>query len=135
MAISPRWPLLIFIAVLLALTLALMFDDMILYLVFERLLEWKISWPVKIAVGAIFTWLNFAMALLIMKALNRQPQTGAEGMIGGQGIVTGVAAHDYRVKIRGELWRAQSFERLEAGEKIVVRKVNGLTLEVAPLDR
>jgi len=132
MATSPRWSLLIFSVMLLA--LMLMFDEVIFYLLFERLLGWKLSWPVKIAAGAIFTLFNFALALLIMKALNRQPQTGAEGMIGGQGIVVSVAAHDYRVKIHGELWRAQALERLEAGEKIVVRKVNGLTLEIARLD-
>jgi len=135
MATASRWSLLVVSALLLAITLALMFDDVILYLVFERLLEWKINWPIKIIVGAAFTLFNFALALLIMRSLVRKPQTGAEGMIGEQGTVTGVAAHEYRVKIRGELWRAQALERLEAGEKIVVRNMNGLTLEVAPLDK
>lgn len=134
MMAASRWSLLMISALLLALTLALMFDDLILYLVFERLLAWQVSWPLKIMVGALLTVCNFALAVLIMKSLIRQPQTGAEGMIGAPGLVTGVGTSDYHVKIRGELWRAQSPERLEIGDKIVVRQVNGLTLDVARLN-
>ncbi len=134
MMAASRWSLLMISALLLALTLALMFDDLILYLVFERLLAWQVSWPLKIMVGALLTVCNFALAVLIMKSLIRPPQTGAEGMIGAPGLVTGVGTSDYHVKIRGELWRAQSPERLEIGDKIVVRQVNGLTLDVARLN-
>jgi len=134
MAISPRWARLIFIAILSALTLALMFDDLILYLLFERLLEWKVSWPLKITVGTLFTLFNFALALLIMRSLNRRPQTGAEGMIGESGIVERVTRHDYLIKTHGELWRARASEKLAIGEKIIVKRIEGLTLDVERLN-
>ncbi len=130
MATLPRRPLLIFIAMLLALTLALMFDDVILYLIFERLLEWKVSWPLKTTVGALLTLFNFALALLIMRSLGRRPQTGAEGMVGETGIVERVGQQDYFIKAHGELWRARAAEKLALGEKVIVKRIAGLTLDV-----
>ncbi len=130
MVTSSRWSLLIFIAILVALTLALMFDDVILYLIFERLLEWKISWPLKITVGTLFTLCNFALAMLIMKSLLRRSQTGMEGMVGAMGIVERVQRNDYLIKTHGELWQARAAEKLAPGEKVVVKRIEGLTLDV-----
>lgn len=130
MVASSRWSLLIFIAILAALTLALMFDEVILYLVFERLLEWKISWPLKITVGTLFTLGNFALALLIMKSLRRRPQTGAEGMVGATGIVERVQRDDYLIRTHGELWQARAPEKLALGEKVMIKRIEGLALEV-----
>ena len=130
MVTSSRWSLLIFIAILVALTLALMFDDVILYLIFERLLEWKISWPLKITVSTLFTLCNFALALLIMKSLLRRSQTGAEGMVGATGIVERVQRDDYLIKTQGELWQARASEKLALGEKVMVKRIEGLTLDV-----
>jgi membrane protein implicated in regulation of membrane protease activity len=37
----------------------------------------------------------------------------------------------YWVKVHGELWRARASEMLAVGDKVVVQKLAGLTLEVA----
>lgn len=130
MVTSSRWSWLIIFAMLAALTVALMFDDVVLYLVFERLLEWKISLPLKITVGTLFTLFNFVLALLIMKTLRRRPQTGAEGMVGAMGIVERVQMDDYLIKTHGELWQARATEKLARGEKVLVKRIEGLTLDV-----
>lgn len=132
---TARWrsPL-ILMAILFAVTIALMLDDVIFYLLFESLLEWKLNWLAKLGIGIVIFILNLALALLVIKALQAKPQTGAEGLIDEQGIVERVALPDYWVKVHGELWRAQSHERLAVGEKVLVRKMKGLKLEVEPLN-
>jgi membrane protein implicated in regulation of membrane protease activity len=65
--------------------------------------------------------------------MHEKPQTGAEGMDVEQGIVERVALPYLWVKFRGELWRAKSKRAVAVGEKVVVRRLEGLTLEVERL--
>lgn len=130
MKIASRWSRLGFVVMLAALALALMFDDVILYLIFERLLKWKINQAFKITLGTLFTLCNLILALLIMRSLMRAPQTGAEGMIGEMGVVEAVRQKDYLIKTHGELWRARAAEKLAIGEKVMVKRIAGLTLDV-----
>lgn len=132
MTTAPWRSVLILASLFFALTVFLMFDDAILYLLFEFFLGWKINGWAKFGVGAILTLANLALAWVAIKALQAKSQTGAEGLVGAPGIVERAAAPEYWVKVQGELWRAVSSAPLARGEKIVVRKVQGLTLEVEP---
>jgi len=61
----------------------------------------------------------------------KQPVTGAEGMVGMTGTVIETLNPNGKVRIRGELWSAESTDNdIDKGEKIVVQKVNGLNLLV-----
>jgi membrane-bound serine protease (ClpP class) len=115
---------------LFSLTVVFMFDDVLFYLLFERLFGWQLSLLAKIGIGAIILLLNLGLALLVLRALSEKPQTGSESMVGERGVVDSVASPFCWVKVRGELWRAKSNENLDVGDKVVVRKLEGLTLEV-----
>jgi membrane protein implicated in regulation of membrane protease activity len=62
----------------------------------------------------------------------RRATVGTDALIG----VTGVAIDDLfpqgQVKVNGEIWRARCEAGCDAGAAVVVRAVNGLTLEVEP---
>jgi len=121
-------------AMLAALTVVMMFDDVIFYLLFEHLWGRPVGWLNRLIVGILLTLFNLWLALLLIKALKEKPQTGAEGMIGKRGVVTRVAAPEVWVKVHGELWRAQAKETLKVGEKIIVQKITGLLLSVERLE-
>jgi len=64
----------------------------------------------------------------------RERQTGRAAMLGRTGVVTERLAPSGRVRLRGELWRAEAAggQHLEAGREVVVLEVRGLTLRVGP---
>jgi len=66
----------------------------------------------------------------------KKPVTGAEGMVGMTGVVVETLNPEGMVRIRGELWSAESTDNMiDRGEKIVVEKVNGLNLLVKKLKK
>ena len=62
----------------------------------------------------------------------RRATVGTDALVG----VTGVAIDDLfpegQVRVNGEIWRARCEAGCDAGAAVVVRAVNGLTLEVEP---
>ena len=66
----------------------------------------------------------------------KKPVTGVEGMIGMTGVAMETLNLEGMVRIRGELWSAESIDNMvDIGEKIVVEKVNGLSLIVKKLKK
>ena len=66
----------------------------------------------------------------------KKPVTGAEGMIGMTGVAMETLNPEGMVRIKGELWSAESTGNMvDRGEKIVVEKVNGLSLRVKKLKK
>lgn len=68
------------------------------------------------------------VAFLAGRAQLKQAVTGAEGLLGQ----TAVKVDEGRVRVAGELWRAQGLEGLAPGTQVKVSKVEGLTLLVEP---
>jgi membrane-bound serine protease (ClpP class) len=126
-----RYSLPVLIAMLFTLTIVFMLDDVLFYLLFARILGFEINLFGRSVVVALLTLLNLWLALLVIKSSSTMPATGSEGMLGATGRVTSIEPHYCWVKVRGELWRARSSEKLAVGDEIVVRKLDGLTLEVA----
>jgi membrane protein implicated in regulation of membrane protease activity len=122
--------LLVLIVMLLTLTIVFMFDDVLFYLLFERVLGLELNLFGRSVVVALLTLINLWLAFLVMKSMNAKPETGSEGMLGATGTVKSVAPPFYWVMVRGELWKAQSDETLAVGDSVVVRNLNGLTLHV-----
>jgi membrane-bound serine protease (ClpP class) len=60
-------------------------------------------------------------------------RTGSEGMVGERGEVIEDCRPRGRVKLRGEIWDAESEPGAGAGETVRVVAVRGLTLEVEPI--
>ena len=59
-----------------------------------------------------------------------RPTVGREAMIGARGEVVEALRPEGWVRVHGELWRARSEEPLEAGVRVRVREMGGLTLRV-----
>ena len=62
-----------------------------------------------------------------------RPKTGAEAMIGMHAEVVSAMHPVGQVRVNGELWEARSTAGADAGETVVVRGMDGLTLVVDPL--
>jgi membrane protein implicated in regulation of membrane protease activity len=61
---------------------------------------------------------------------------GSEGMIGQRAEVTADCAPEGQVRARGEIWKARApiDTPLARGDRAVVTGIDGLTLELAPVD-
>jgi membrane protein implicated in regulation of membrane protease activity len=60
----------------------------------------------------------------------RRATTGAEGMVGGTAKVVAACRPNGRVSFKGERWEAACAEGAEIGERVRIKAVDGLTLEV-----
>jgi membrane-bound serine protease (ClpP class) len=57
---------------------------------------------------------------------------GGDALIGATGVTVGEVWPDGQVKVNGEIWRARCEGGCDPGTNVVVRAVDGLTLEVEP---
>ncbi len=91
----------------------------------------RISWLVIIpTVGSTAGLFVFALSYGV-RALYRQPTTGAAGMIGETGVAKTALAPEGQVLVQGELWRAVAHEGPVAeGDAVRITAVEGLTLHV-----
>jgi len=74
----------------------------------------------------------FLMSIAV-RARRNKVVTGEQGLIGEIGIAQTALAPAGKVFVHGELWDAVSTAPIPAGERIVVRQVDGLTLRVDPV--
>lgn len=76
-----------------------------------------------------------AIGTFAARSLRRPVVSGSEEMLGAIGTVERAAeGGGWWVAIHGEHWRARGLHGLAAGERVRVTGIDGLTLEVAPLD-
>ena len=71
----------------------------------------------------------------ILRPLRTRPRTGREALIGHVGVVRSLSDSEAQVFLDGSLWRAEpdpvhGQDGLHEGERVVVERVNGLTLRV-----
>jgi membrane-bound serine protease (ClpP class) len=83
------------------------------------------------------TALAAALLLLLMMALLARSQarpvaTGQEEMIGRPGRVLDWHGRDGRVRVHGEVWRAEGPEGLAPDQTVRIKAIRGLTVEVQP---
>lgn len=84
---------------------------------------------VSIPLGLITAFLM----TLALKARRNKVVTGSEGMVGEIGIAQTNLSPKGKVFVHGELWDAVSSCDVSAGQSVVVNRVDGLLLQVAPL--
>jgi membrane-bound serine protease (ClpP class) len=60
----------------------------------------------------------------------RRATVGVDSLVGKTGVAVGELRPEGQVKINGEIWKARCNERCDAGTKVVVRAIDGLTLDV-----
>lgn len=107
----------------------------ILLALFLYLLVHRSAVPLWAAVGFFILWMVKDLALfpLVRSGYERDAKTGAERLIGRQGVVQQPLAPEGYIKIDGELWRARARgmdQTIVEGSPVRVRGARGLTLIV-----
>ncbi len=74
----------------------------------------------------------FLMSIAV-RARRNKIVTGAEGLIGELGVAETLLAPGGKVVVHGEFWDAIAPVPVSAGETVVVRQIEGLTLQVEPV--
>ncbi|BBO89004.1 NfeD family protein [Desulfosarcina ovata] len=92
--------------------------------------SWQVIIPTLALVGGFFV----AVAALVFRAHTRQPMTGGLGLIGKIAVVKTPLSPTGRVQIHGELWFARCPDPVAAGARVRVIAMDGLTLEVEPIN-
>ncbi|MGB6803985.1 MAG: NfeD family protein, partial [Candidatus Sulfotelmatobacter sp.] len=70
---------------------------------------------------------------IALKARRNKMVSGAQGIIGETGIAQTDLSPRGKVFVHGELWDAVSSCDVSAGQSVVVRRIDGLLLQVEPL--
>ncbi|MFN2278243.1 MAG: NfeD family protein, partial [Candidatus Promineifilaceae bacterium] len=102
----------------------------------------SISIPAAIVLGGGTSLFFLFIAGKALRAQRIQSTTGAEGLLGQIGPVRSSfsstsfkAPYSGTIFVAGELWRAQSDEKMQRGEEVVVTGMDGFTLRVKRLDQ
>jgi len=83
---------------------------------------------------AIFAGLFLLWLVSYLVRLRRRGATsGRASILGGIGTATESFTGNGKVCLEGEIWTAVSKVAIEEGQAVVVRAINGLTLEVEPV--
>ena len=85
-------------------------------------------WVILPTAGGVLAFF-LGVTWLALGAQLKRPSTGQEGLVGQKAVVVDQG----RVRIMGELWRAQSQVPLSPGQEVEVTAVEGLLLTVRPL--
>jgi membrane-bound serine protease (ClpP class) len=84
---------------------------------------------VSVPIGLITAFLM----TLALKARRNKVVTGEQGLIGEVGVVQTALSPQGKVFVHGEIWDAMSSMNVAVGERVIVRRVDGLQLEVDPV--
>ena len=74
----------------------------------------------------------FLMSIAV-RARRNKIVTGEQGLVGEIGITQSALSPSGKIFVHGELWDAVSSVEIPAGERVVVRRVDGLILRVDPV--
>ncbi|HSS63425.1 MAG TPA: nodulation protein NfeD [Gammaproteobacteria bacterium] len=94
----------------------------------------QVSMPLVVTVGAAAGVLFSATILIALKQRRRPVASGQEEMIGGVAEALESFDGSGRVRTHGEIWSARAQHPVTAGEKLRIKSVHGLTLEVEPME-
>jgi len=107
-----------------------------LFLVRSPLTGRGVSPLVALAVTIPFAGISVFLMRSVLRSRKWKPATGPEEMIGEVGTVIKPVASggEGMIRWRGELWRAFSSQEIGEGKSVRVMKVEGLRVEVAPVE-
>jgi membrane-bound serine protease (ClpP class) len=95
--------------------------------------EMRVKLATAAAVAIPFGAITIFLMTIALRARRNKVTTGAQGMIGQVGVARSPLSQSGQVTVMGEIWNAQCSTPLPAGEPIVVRGIEGLTLLVEPV--
>jgi membrane-bound serine protease (ClpP class) len=95
--------------------------------------EMRVHLATALAVSIPFGIITVFLMRIAVRARRNKVVTGEQGLIGEIGIAQTMLSPAGKVFVHGELWDAVSAVPVPAGERILVRQVDGLTLKVDPV--
>jgi len=104
-----------------------------LFLVDAPIPEMRVHLLTALAVSIPLGIITAFLMSIAVRARRNKIVTGEQGLIGEVGIAQTPVSPAGKVFVHGELWDAISTMPISAGEQIVVRQVDGLTLRVDPI--
>ncbi len=103
-----------------------------LFLVDAPIPEMRVHLLTALAVSIPLGLITAFLMSIAVRARRNKIVTGEQGLIGEIGIAQTTLAPAGKVFVHGELWDAVASASVAAGERVVVRQVDGLTLQVEP---
>ncbi|MEO6119761.1 MAG: nodulation protein NfeD [Terriglobales bacterium] len=94
--------------------------------------EMRIKIWTALAVSIPIALISIFLLTIAVQARRNKVVTGVEGMLGQVGIVQTALNPMGKVFVFGETWNAVASTPVEVGKQVVVKKVQGLQLEVEP---
>ena len=82
---------------------------------------------------------SFALAIIwmisyVLKLRKRGAVSGRDSIIGGVGTATQDFTGEGKIWLEGETWTARSSVAIEKGQQVIVRQMDGLILEIEPIN-
>lgn len=71
-------------------------------------------------------------SLFIWWSKRRRAAVGVEALVGKRGVAVDALWPEGQVRVNGEIWKARCDGGCDPGTAVVVRGINGLTLQVDP---
>ncbi len=94
--------------------------------------EMRVRLGTALAVSIPLGIITVFLMTVALKARANKVVTGSQGLIGEIGVSQSALSPTGKVLVHGELWDALSSADVAAGQSVVVRRVNGLQLQVEP---
>jgi len=104
-----------------------------LLLVDSPIPEMRVHLVTALAVSIPLGLITAFLMTIAVRARRNKVVTGAQGLIGQTGVAQTLLSPEGKVFVHGELWDAVATSSLPPGQLIVVRRIDGLTLQVEPL--
>ena len=104
-----------------------------LLLVDSPIPEMRVHLLTALAVSIPLGLITAFLMTIALKARRNKVVTGAQGLVGETGVAQTALSPQGKVFVHGELWDAIASSALPAGQLVIVRKIDGLTLQVDPL--
>ncbi|HLW84209.1 MAG TPA: nodulation protein NfeD [Candidatus Sulfotelmatobacter sp.] len=95
--------------------------------------EMRVHLVTALAVSIPLGLITAFLMTIALKARRNKVVTGSQGMIGETGVAQTALTPQGKVFVHGELWDAIASSALPAGQLVVVRRVDGLILQVDPM--
>jgi membrane-bound serine protease (ClpP class) len=104
-----------------------------LLLVDSPIPEMRVHLVTALAVSIPLGLITAFLMTIALKARRNKVVTGEQGLVGETGVAQTALSPQGKVFVHGELWDAVASSALPPGQLVVVRKVDGLILQVDPL--
>ena len=104
-----------------------------LLLVDSPIPEMRVHLLTALAVSIPLGLITAFLMSIALKARRNKLVSGAQGIIGETGIVRAALSPRGKIFVHGEIWDAVSFSDVPVGQTVVVRRIDGLLLQVEPI--